>query len=205
MCRGRSYPATGGRSRMRFPVSFSQQRLWFLDQLCARRADVQHALCDLARGPARHRRAAAGDGCHGRAPRRAADEHRRLRRRARAGRRRHRRGADRAHRAPRGAGRRRAHPAGRVDRGRPRAAAVRSGRRAADPGRADRRWARPAPVRAGHAPHHQRRRDHGDPDRRAVRRLPGRNDRRARVAAATVDGVRRLRRMAARPDARRGA
>ena len=124
--------------------------------------------------------AAAGDGRHGRAPRVAADEDRRPRRRAGAGRRRYRHGADRAHRAPGGAGRRRAHPAGRVDRRRPREPAVRPGRRAADPGRADRRRARPAPVGAGHAPHHQRRRVHEDPDGRVVRAVPGRDGRRAR-------------------------
>ncbi len=43
---------------------------------------------------------------------------------------------------------------------------------------------------AGHAPQHQRRIVDEDPDRRAVRRLPGRDGRRARDAAATADGLR---------------
>ena len=136
--RRRPHLAIGGRCPMRFPVSVPSSGCGssISSRPASRRFNI--AVCDVARRPARRRRAAAGDGRRGRAPGRAADEHRRLRRRARASRRRRRRGADRAHRAAGGAGRRREHPAGRVDRGRPCAPAVRSGRRAADPGHADR-------------------------------------------------------------------
>ena len=187
---------------MRFPVSFAQQRLWFLEQLTPGEPTYNLPYAFWLEGP-----------LDARALQRAMDamvaRHAVLRTSIVGA------TACRSKSSPtpaqcrssasssRQGWTRRADSEGRVDRGRAWAPAVRSGHRAADPDGADRRRTRPAPVRSGHAPQHQRRIVDEDPDRRAVRRLPGRDGRRARVAAATVDGVRRLRRVAAGPHAGR--
>ena len=158
---------------MRFPVSFSQQRLWFLDQLAPGEPtyNMPYAIwldgpLDPARCSGRWTPWSRATPCCGRAsspstacPSRSSPTPARCRSSASSSRRRWTTAS-----AP-----------GRPSRSRPNSRRqpfdlaagplIRAALIAAGPG--------PAPVRAGHAPHHQRRRVHGDPDRRAVRRSTG--------------------------------